>query len=171
MPRPLLAAAAGIVALVAAPSAIAHVVASPAFIASESSASISFEVPNERSEPMTSFTLTAPDGLAIQHAHPVDGWDGVVEDGAAAWTGGSLAANKIADFGITLEADVEPGVVTLRATEGYDSGAVVEWPVSMTVTPASESPGGNLALAGVVGLIGVLVIVAIAMLAWRRRST
>jgi hypothetical protein len=37
------------------------------------------------------------------------------------------------------------------------------------VTPAAESPSENLALAGVVGLVGVLVVVAVAVLAWRRR--
>ena len=158
-------------ALVVAAPAAAHVVATPPFLASESSESISLEVPNERSEPMTSFTLTAPDGLVIEHTHAVAGWDGTVEDGAATWTGGSLAAKATVTFGITLKADVEPGTVTLGAKQGYDSGAVVEWPVSLTVTPAEESPSENLALAGVVGLIGVLVVVAVAVFAWRRRST
>jgi hypothetical protein len=37
--------------------------------------------------------------------------------------------------------------------------------------PAAESPSQNLALAGVVALIGVLVVVAIAMVAWRRRAS
>ncbi len=120
---------------------------------------------------MTSFTVTAHDGLEIEHAHPVDGWNGTVEDGAATWTGGSLPASETATFGVTLKADVEPGVETLQAKQGYDSGAVVEWPVALTVTPAEQSPSENLALAGVVGLLGVLVVVAVAMFAWRRRSS
>jgi hypothetical protein len=37
------------------------------------------------------------------------------------------------------------------------------------VVPGKSSPSQNLALAGVVGLIGVLLVVAVAMLAWRRR--
>ena len=159
------------VALVFAAPAAAHVVASPTFLPSKSAESISLEVPNERSDPMTSFTVTAPDGLEIEHAHPVDGWNGTVEDGAATWTGGSLAASETATFGVTLKADVEPGVETLQAKQGYDSGAVVEWPVALTVTPAEQSPSENLALAGVVGLLGVLVVVAVAMFAWRRRSS
>ena len=55
--------------------------------------------------------------------------------------------------------------------QSYDSGAVVRWPVAITVTPATESPSRNLALPGVLALIGVLAIVAIAMLAWRRRTS
>ena len=49
----------------------------------------------------------------------------------------------------------------------YDDGGVVRWPVPMTVTPAAESSSQNLALAAVVGLIGLLVVAAVAMLAWR----
>jgi uncharacterized protein YcnI len=157
------------VALVLAAPAAAHVVATPTFLPSKSSESINFEVPNERSEPMTSFTLFPSDGIAIEHAHPTEGWDGTIEDGAATWTGGSLAASATTYFGATLKADAEPGVVNVAARQGYDSGAVVEWTVSLTVTPAAESPSENFALAGVVGLIGVLVVVAVAMLAWRRR--
>lgn len=157
-------------ALVLAAPGAAHVIASPAFLASKSSGSISLDVPNERVEAMTEFRITAPDGLEIEHAHAVEGWDGTVEDGAATWTGGSLSANETETFGVTLAADVEPGAVTLQAKQGYESGAVVEWPVSLTVTPPEESPSENLALAGVVGLIGVLVVVAVAMFAWRRRS-
>jgi uncharacterized protein YcnI len=149
--------------------AAAHVVATPTFLASKSSESITFEAPNERSDPMTSFTLTAPTGIEIQHAHPADGWEGTVEDGAATWRGGSLAAGATTDFGATLEADAEPGVVTLTARQGYDSGAVVEWQVSLTITPAAESPSENLALAGIVGFVGVIVVIAVAALAWRRR--
>jgi len=156
-------------ALVVAAPASAHVVATPSFIASKSSESISMEVPNERDDPMTSFTLTPPVGLRIEHVHPADGWNVGLDGKTGRWTGGSLAASATATFGVTLEADVEPGVVTLQAKQLYDSGAVVEWPVSLTVTPAEESPSENLALAGIVGLVGILVVVAVIVLALRRR--
>jgi uncharacterized protein YcnI len=159
---------AAVVLVLAAPAA-AHVIATPSFLASKSSESITFEAPNERSDPMTSFTLTAPEGIEIEHAHPVDGWEGTVEDGVATWMGGSLAAGDTTDFGATLKANAEPGVVTLAARQNYDSGATVEWSVSLTVTPAAESPSENLALASIVGLVGVLVVIAVALLAWRRR--
>jgi hypothetical protein len=119
---------------------------------------------------MTSFTLTAPDGLVIEHVHPVEGWTGELVDGTTAtWSDGSLASDSTATFGVTLRADVDPGVVTLQARQLYDSGAVVEWPVDVTVTPAEDSPSENLALAGLVGLLGVVVVVGIVLLALRRR--
>ena len=72
---------------------------------------------------------------------------------------------------MTLKADVEPGVVELQAQQLYADGSVVSWPVALTITPAPESSSQSLALAGVVALIGVLAVVAIAMLAWRRRTS
>ena len=44
----------------------------------------------------------------------------------------------------------------------------MQWPVTLTITPPAKSPSQNLALAGVVGLIGLLVVAAIFMLARRR---
>jgi hypothetical protein len=119
---------------------------------------------------MTSFSVTAPEGLVIEHAHPTEGWNGSVEGATATWSGGSLPANTTVSFGMTLEADMEPGAVALQAQQRYDSGAVVDWPVSITVLPATESPSQNLALAGIVALIGVLAVVAVGMIAWRRRA-
>jgi hypothetical protein len=157
-------------ALLLAGPAAAHVVATPAFLPSGSPESIAFSAPNERDQPMTSFALTVPDGLVIQHAHPVAGWNESIAGSTATWTGGSLAPNVEVAFGVTLEADVDPSVVEVQAEQLYDDGGAVTWPVALTITPAEESPTENFALAGVVGLIGVLVVVAIGMIAWRRRS-
>ena len=71
---------------------------------------------------------------------------------------------------MTLKADASRASSSSRPSSATPDGGVVEWPVALTVTPATESPSQNLALAGVVGLIGVLVVVAVAMLAWRRQA-
>jgi uncharacterized protein YcnI len=157
-------------ALVLAAPAAAHVIATPTFLPSGSSESITFTGPNERSDPMTMFVLTAPEGVVIEHAHEVDGWDESVDGSTATWAGGSLAPDEEVGFGVTLEADVEPGVVQLQADQRYADQSVVSWPVALTITPADDSPSQNLALAGIVGLVGVLVVAAIAMVAWRRRT-
>jgi len=156
-------------ALLFAGPAAAHVVAMPAYLPSKSSESITFEVPNERVDPMTEFVVTAPRGLTIEHAHPAEGWTGTVEGVTATWSGGSLSSGAVATFGVTLKANAKPGLIELRTEQRYADHGVVEWPVVLTITPAAESPSQNLALAGIVGLIGVLVVVAIATLAWRRR--
>jgi hypothetical protein len=169
LPRLLVVVAAFVCLILAAPAA-AHVVAAPPFVASGSSESVTFSGPNERDVPMTSFLLIAPAGVEIAHAHELEGWDESVEGSTATWLGGPLAPNEEIGFGVTLEADVEPGVVELQALQRYRDGGEVSWPVSLTITPADESPSQNLALAGVVGLLGVLCVGAVAMLAWRRRS-
>jgi uncharacterized protein YcnI len=156
---------------VVAGDAWAHVIAEPGFLPSGSSESITFSAPNERDDPMTAFALTVPAGLEIEHAHPVDGWDESQEGSTATWTNGSLSRGAEAGFGMTLKADADPGLVTVLTEQRYADGSVVPWPVVLTITPAEDSPSQNLALAGVVALIGVLTIVAIAMLAWRRRAS
>jgi nitrate reductase gamma subunit len=40
----------------------------------------------------------------------------------------------------------------------------------MTVVPGNEENSQNLLLAAVVGVIGLLVVAAVALLAWRRRT-
>jgi uncharacterized protein YcnI len=157
-------------ALLFAGSASAHVFPTPQFLPSQSAESVILDVPNERDEPMTGFVVIAPPGLEIEHAHPAEGWSEELAGASARWTGGPLAPLTTTKFGISLKTATEPGEVVLETELLYDSGAVVRWPVPLTVTPATESSSQNLALAALVGLIGVLVVAAVAMLAWRRRS-
>lgn len=157
-------------ALLLASPATAHVTASPGFLPSGSSESVSFAGPNEREEPMNGFVLIAPDGLAIEHAHAAHGWSESLDGSTATWTGGSLAPDVEATFGMTVKAQAEPGVLELRAEQRYAGGAVVAWPIPITIVPAAESNSQGVVLATVIALIGVLLAVAIAMLARRSRS-
>lgn len=159
-----------VVAAGSAPLAGAHVEAAPSFLPATSSTSIDFVGPNERDDPMTAFRLTAPAGLVIEHAHDVDGWTASFAASTAEWTGGSLEADAEESFGVTLRADAEPGALELTAEQIYADGAVVSWPVDVTVTPADASPSQNLAVAGLVALIGLLLVVAVSVIAWRRRG-
>jgi uncharacterized protein YcnI len=141
----------------------------PTYVPSKGSQAIVLEAPNERPDPMTSFVVKVPAGLEIDHVHPLSGWTESVDGSTARWTGGSLPARQLADFRLTLKANAQPGAVAIDAEQLYRDGGIVSWPVSITITPATKSPSQNLALAGVVGLIGLLTVAAIVMLA-RRRS-
>ncbi len=149
----------------------AHVAATPTFVASEGSSSIAFAGPNERAAPMTGFSITVPSGLRIEHAHEVEGWTESIEGSTATWSGSSLGPEAVTAFGATIGADTEPGVVDVIARQLYADGNDVRWTVPITIAPPEKTPAQNLALAGVVAFIGVLLVVAIAMLAWRRGST
>ena len=157
-------------ALIFAGTASAHVIAMPTYVASGSGQTIIFSGPNERQRPMTSFVLTAPTGLEITHVHPADGWTEESTASTATWTGGSLAPGADIPFRVTLKATADPGVLQVKAEQRYPDGGIVSWPIGITILPPKATPSQNLALAGVVGLLGVLVVVAVAMLAWRRRA-
>ncbi len=158
-------------ALVLAGTVSAHVFALPPFLQSGASASIAFSGRNERAEPMTGFELTVPAGITIEHAHEIEGWDESVDGSTASWLGGPLAPDADLEVGLTLRAEVDPGAVELQAAQRYPGGEVATWPVALTITPGEESSSQNVALVGVVALIGVLTVVALVMLAWRRRTS
>jgi uncharacterized protein YcnI len=157
-------------ALLLVGSASAHVFPTPQFLPSQSTESVTLDVPNEREQPMTGFVVKAPAGLEIEHAHPADGWEEEFDAASARWTGGPLAGLTTTKFGISLNAATDPGEAVLETELLYGDGGVVRWPVPITVLPAEEGSSQNLALAAVVGLIGLLVVGAVAMLAWRRGS-
>jgi uncharacterized protein YcnI len=157
-------------ALLLAGAASAHVFPTPQFLPSRSTESVTLDVPNERDVPMTGFVVTVPAGLEIEHAHPADGWDEEFDASSARWTGGPLAALTTTTFGISLRAEKEPGEAVLETELLYDDGGVVGWPVAITVLPPEGEASQNLALAALVGLIGLLVVGVVAMLAWRRRT-
>jgi len=157
-------------ALLVAGTASAHVIATPTYVASGGSQAIIFLGPNERERPMTSFTVTVPAGLEIAHAHPIDGWTEQTTQTTATWSGGSLAPNADIPFRVTLKATADPGLLQAKAEQRYADGGIVSWPIGITILPAKASPSQNFALAGIVGLIGVLLVVAVAMMAVRRRS-
>jgi len=148
----------------------AHVIAMPQFVASGSTATISLSSPNERDVPMTGFTVTAPGGFVIKHAHASGVWESTIRGSTVSWTGSSVPVGGETEFGIDLEAKREPGPAELQTEQLYPGGAIVRWPVGITVVPGAESTSQNLALVGVVGLIGLFVVAAVGAFAWRRRS-
>ncbi len=150
-------------------TASAHVFPTPQFIASGSSVSVTLDVPNERNEPMTGFVVTAPAGVEIERAHPAEGWREQTDGSSARWTGGRIPAlTTMTKFKVTLNAARERAAVALETELLYDSGAVVRWPVPITVTSAEESPSRNLGLAAIVGAIGLLVVLVVIVLSYRR---
>jgi hypothetical protein len=156
-------------ALVSAAPVAAHVVPSPSFIPEGDSQLVELSFPNERDRTMVGFSVAAPPSLEIVHAHRAKGWHETFDRSKATWRGGSLAPKAETTFSVELRAETEPGPVELEAEQLFDDGAAVDWTVALTVTPATEEPSQNLALAGVVGLIGLLVFAAVMVLAWRRR--
>ena len=158
------------IGLALAASGSAHVIPSPSFIPSGDAQLVELSFPNERDRMLVGFSVAAPPALEIVHAHPAEGWQETFDGSKATWQGGSLAPEAATTFSIELRAETNPGPVELEAEQFFDDGATVDWPVTLTVTPATEEPSQNLALAGAVGLVGLLVVAAVVALAWRRRA-
>jgi hypothetical protein len=148
----------------------AHLVPDPQYVPSGSASTIRLAGPNERRQPMTGLTVTVPDGVRIVHAHRAPGWTPRVDGSTATWTGGPLEYLADATFRLHLDVSADPGSVTLETHQLYPGGARVTWPVRLTIVPGENTPSAQLGWALAVGAAGLLVTVAVVLLAWRRRT-
>jgi hypothetical protein len=152
----------------AAPAA-AHVTARSPYVTASKVTELALDSPNEREAPMTGFHVAVPGDFRVVSAQSNGNWLPQVSSTTVFWSGGSLAAGESTTFRVKVDAPSEAGPARITATQHYDSGANVRWPVSLTVLPADE-PSQQLGRALVVGVIGLLVFAAIGFLAWRRRG-
>jgi hypothetical protein len=129
---------------------------------------LSLTVPNEREADMTGFSVTVPGEFRIFKARSDDGWHGAVRGTTATWRGGSLASGDEATFTLEVEGPVGPGPAALEAAQLYPGGEIVRWPVTLTVTPAAETPSQNLGWAVVTALVGLVVLTGVGVAMLRR---
>jgi hypothetical protein len=162
-----------VVGALVASSASGHVVPVPQFLPTGVVTTMSFAVPNERREPMTGVTVSVPAGIRIARTHPTVGWTAMPDRSTATWRGGPLAHLAIETFRLDVDVSADPGSVTLITRLLYPSGATVDWPATVTVVPGpddgrSESVAWG-RLAAIAG-VGLLFVVGLAFLAWRRKG-
>ena len=131
---------------------------------------VSFAVPNERPEPMSALTISVPAGFRIVQAHPTAGWAATVDGSTSTWRGGPLAHLAIETFRLDVDVTSDPGLVTLESIQLYPSGAMVNWPATLTVVPGEDreqSQNRWRLIAAIVG-VGLVVSAGVAVLALRR---
>ena len=148
----------------------AHVVARTPYLYASTASEVELEVPNERDAPMTGFHVTVPADFRIVSAEPNGDWLPEVTSTSVFWAAGVLPPHTQTTFRLTVEAPSGPGETSFTALQHYANGAIVQWPVTLTVLPADQ-PSEQLGRALVVGIAGLLVLAAIGFLAWRRRGT
>ena len=158
-----------VVALALVASAGAHVTARTPYVYASKSSELQLDVPNERDAPMTGFHVTVPAGFRVAAAEPNGKWLPAAGETSVFWAGGVLRGYAQTTFRLTVEAPAKPGPASFIALQHYANGAVVDWKVPLTVLPA-DKPSQQLGRAMVVGLVGLLALVAIGFLAWRRRG-
>ena len=159
------------VALMTSGSASAHVVPVPQFLPTGVVTTLDFAVPNERPEPMSGLTISVPAGFRIVRARPTAGWAVTVDGSTSTWRGGPLSHLAIETFRLDVDVTSRPGPVTLDSIQLYPSGAMVNWPATLTVVPGQDneqSQSVGWALIAAIGGVGLVVIAGVAVLAWRR---
>jgi hypothetical protein len=161
----------GLLAALLHPGAVAaHVIAAPQFVYAGERVTLRLSGPNERDRPMTGFAVAVADGLKIVGADAMPPWEAQLGDGEARWTGGKLAPGATIDFAIEVEGPSTPRTASIVTRQLYPGGEQVEWPLSLTVTPARDTPPQHVWRAVVAALVGLLVTAAVVALAWRRRT-
>jgi Domain of unkown function (DUF1775) len=162
-----------VAALVTSSAAPAHVVPEPQALPTGAVTTMSFAVPNERREPMSGVTVSVPADVRIVHTYPTAGWTAAFDRSSARWRGGPLAYLGLETFRLDVDVSAAPGPVTLKTRELYPSGAVVDWPATLTVVPGPEDeqpdPVGWGWIAAIAG-VGLVFITGLAVLAWDRRG-
>jgi uncharacterized protein YcnI len=158
-----------VVALALIAPAGAHVTARTPYLYAATSSEFQLDVPNERDAPMTGFHVSVPAGFDVVSAEPNGKWLPVVGETSVFWAGGVLRAGAQTTFQLKVDAPSTPGAASFTALQHYANGAAVDWRVPLTVLPA-DKPSQQFGRAIVVGLVGLLGLVAIGVLAWRRRG-
>jgi uncharacterized protein YcnI len=155
-------------ALALAGSAAAHITVVPPFVAAGDTTTLRVTGPNERDADMTRFALTVPSEFRIVEVISEDSWRGSIRGQTATWNGGRLGSGSEATFTLEVEGPTEPGPASLEAAQLYPGGAIVRWPVALTVTPAAEATSQNLGWAVVTALVGLVVLTGIGVAMLRR---
>jgi len=149
--------------LLAAPAARAHVTPAPAFVEQGESATISFEVLNERAGHATvALELTPPPGVEIEPEAPPPGWSASREGSGVRWSDGRITGADALRFDTRVTASARAGSYAFTAVQRYEDGATVDWKAAFTVLPATgeAAPDEHAGRALVAGAIGLAVVVA-----------
>jgi uncharacterized protein YcnI len=156
-------------ALYTAPASNAHLSVTPSFLTAGETQELVVTVHNDRDATMTGFELTVPLDFRIASISTTPGWTGGVRGQTAAWTGGMLAPNEPESFELAIEVPDATGPVELEGGQLYPDGEVVDWPVAMTVVPASGD-GVSSAVIWLVGVVGLLALATVGFVVLQRRS-
>jgi hypothetical protein len=133
---------------------------------------VTFVVPNDdRPVPISTVVLIVPPGLSIVEAVPPGGgWKAAGTGSVATWSGASLPVGDVTSFSAVLEAEGEPGQVSVEVHQHYPDGGHVKWDVPLTVLPGPESSGSAGTLLVLVALVGLLLVGTLGGVLWLRRS-
>jgi len=141
-------------------------------------------IPTEKAIPTTRIEIQFPAGLRVSEIEAVSGWRSTVQrdrEGrivGAIWEGGLLPSGHFLAIGLLARNPDAPGEMAWKLIQTHQDGSEIHWigppsaefPAAVTaVRRSGDAPGLTAILAGA-ALIGALLAVAVALLAWRRAA-
>lgn len=115
-------AAAGAIALAAAPAALAHVDIEPSSIEPGQPARLTFYAPNEGKAPVTEVEVVVPADAELAVAEAVPGWTATVQGRTVTWRGGRIPIGQYGLFSAIVGAPAGDEKLEFRTTLRYADG-------------------------------------------------
>ena len=141
-------------------------------------------IPTEKASPMTRVEIQLPDVLWVSEIEAVSGWRSTAQrdrEGrivGARWEGGQVPPGHFLAVGVLGRNPDAPGEMAWKLIQTHQDGSEIHWigppsaefPAAVTaIRRAGDAAGLASVLAGA-ALIGALLAVAVAVLAWRRTA-
>jgi uncharacterized protein YcnI len=141
-------------------------------------------IPTEKASPTTRVEIQFPESLRVTEIEAVSGWRSTAQrdrEGrivGASWEGGLVPPGQFLAVGVLARNPDAPGEIAWKLIQTHQDGSEIHWigppsaefPAAVTaIRRAGNAPGLTSILAGA-ALIGALVAVVVALLAWRRAA-
>jgi uncharacterized protein YcnI len=174
----------------------AHVTVQPREVRANGFEKFMVRVPSEKPEATVKVRLEFPEGLGSPRFQPKTGWTYEIEKDATGritavtWSGGQIGPQEFEEFAFSARAPAQPGSLSFKAHQTYQSGLVVAWvgplgsaepasvvTVSDTASLESDSPAAGSASGGqpsptwlsMLALLLAAVAVVLSIVGMRRR--
>ena len=141
-------------------------------------------IPTEKASPTTRVEIQFPDRLRVSEIEVVSGWRSTAQrdrEGrivGASWEGGQVPPGHFFAVGVLARNPDAPGEMAWKLIQTYQDGSEIHWigppsaefPAAVTAIRRSGDTAGLTSILAGAALIGALVAVALALLAWRRAA-
>jgi uncharacterized protein YcnI len=176
----------------------AHVTVQPREVRANGFEKFMVRVPSEKPEATVKVRLEFPEGLGSPRFQPKTGWTYEIEKDATGritavtWSGGQIGPQEFEEFAFSARAPAQPGSLSFKAWQTYQSGLVVAWvgpvgsaePASVVTvkdtasfasgTPAAATGNGGPSSRNWLSMLALLlaaVAVVMSIVGMRRRTT
>ena len=141
-------------------------------------------IPTEKTSPTTRVEIQFPPGLRVSEIEAVPGWRSVAQrdrEGrivGASWEGGQVPPGHFLAVGVLARNPDAPGEIAWKLIQTHQDGTEIHWigppsaefPAAVTAIRRSGDAPGLTSILASAALIGAVIAVVVALLAWRRRA-